>query len=347
MQVVILAGGSVPQLHPWTSAAPKPLLPFFDRPVIEHAVRLLAAHDIREITVATSHHAKHITQYLGDGSHWQVDISYSIEDTPAGTAGAVRRLQSRISDTFMVMPSDTATDFDLSAALHAHKASGAIATILVHEVDDPSRFGIVSRDETNYVTRFLEKPRSSEIFSNTVSTGIYILEPEAISSIAPDRNQDFARHIFPTLLRNQEPINACRLPGYWTDLGDILQYRNAHFDALQGKLRIDLPAVYAGEGIWVGGGVDVHPSAQIAAPVFIGSGASIGPDVIIGAHSIVGAHTRIHAGSTLSHCVIGCGATVHTGSRIVKTVVASEPIIAKPEENKISPSDLVFHSPIT
>ncbi len=347
MQVVILAGGSVPQLHPWTSAAPKPLLPFFDRPVIEHTIRLLAAHDIREIIVATAHHANDITRHLGNGSRWQVDISYCIEDTPAGTAGAIRRLQSRLSDTFMIIPSDIVTDFDLGAAIHAHKSSGSIATILVHEVDDASRFGVISWDETNNVTRFLEKPRSSEIFSNAVSTGIYILEPEVISSIAPDRAQDFARHTFPAILRNQDPINVCHLPGYWTDLGDILQYRNAHFDALQGKLRIDLPAVYAGEGIWVGDGIDLHPSAQLAAPVFIGSGASVGPDVIIGAHSVVGAHTQIQAGSTLSHCVIGCGATVYTGSQIVNTVVASEPISSIPKEDEISSSDLVFHSPIT
>ncbi len=347
MQVVILAGGSVPQLHPWTSAAPKPLLPFFDRPVIEHTIRLLASHDIREIIIATSHHAKHITQYLGDGSQWQVDITYSIEDTPAGTAGAIRGLQSRISDTFMVLPSDIVTDFDLSAAVRAHKTSGTLATILVHEIDDPSRFGVISWDENNHVTRFLEKPRSAELFSNAVSTGIYIFEPEVISSIAPGRTQDFARHTFPALLRNQDHINTCHLPGYWTDVGDILQYRTAHFDALQGKLRIDLPAVYAGEGIWVGDGVDLHPSVQLAAPVFIGSGASIGPDVVVGAHSIVGAHTQIHAGSTLSHCVIGCGATVHIGSHIVNTVVASEPIVTKPKEDDVLSSDLVFHSPIT
>ena len=324
MQAVILAGGTSAQLHPWTPCAPKPLLPFFDRPVIEHIIRLLARHEIRDLIIATSPQSRDIARHFGTGSHLNVNIRYSIENEPAGTAGAVRRLGSMISDSFLVISSDIVTDLDISAAIRAHESSGSLATVLVHTADDPTRFGTVSYDQENRITRFVEKPRSTEIFSDTVSAGIYILQPEVISSIAPFVSQDFARDTFPLLLRNGDPISACHLPGYWCDLGDALQYRNAHFDALQGKLQIDLPAVYAGEGIWVGDGVDVHPSAQLAAPVFIGSGASIGRDVVIGGNTILGANARIQDGASIARSVIGGSATIWSDTEVANTVIVGE-----------------------
>lgn len=334
MQAVILAGGNTAQLHPWTPGIPKPLLPFFDRPVTEHIIRLLARHDIRDIIITTSYLAKDMIRYFGDGSRWGVSIRYSVESEPMGTAGAVKLVQEMISDTFVVISSDIVTDLDISAALQSHKSAGSIATILLHEVEDPSRFGVVGCEDSGKVSRFVEKPRSSEAFANTISTGIYILEPEALSSISHFEAQDFARHLFPLLLRNQEPVHSSRLPGYWCDLGDLLQYRNAHFDALQGKIRLDLPAIYIGEGIWVGDGVDMHPSVQLASPIFIGSGASIGRNAVIGAHTIVGANAQIDEGAYVARSVICGGATVGRETTVADTVIAGGYTVVESEDKQ-------------
>ena len=345
MQAIILAGGSQAQLHPWAAHTPKPMLPFFDRPVTEHIIRLLARHDIRDIIITTSGRTMDVPEYFGDGSNLQVNLRYSIEDKPAGTAGAIRRVESLLTGTFIVISSDIITDLDISAAIDEHKSAGAIATVLTHQVGDPTGFGVLCWDETGKISKFVEKPRSTEVFSDTISTGIYVLEPEVISNIAPYSTQDFARHVFPLLLRNQESMHASHLPGYWCDLGDILQYRTAHFDALQGKVRIDLPAVYAGEGIWVGEGVDLHPSVQLAPSVLIGSTTSIARDAVIGKNTIIGSNSQIAAGANISHSIIGSGAAIMSEARIADTVIAGGANKVDPEQ-PIQPPQTIEQSTI-
>ncbi len=130
-------------------------------------------------------------------------------------------------------------------------------------------------------------------------------------------------NLFPLLLRNQDPVFALEPEGYWCDVGDLLQYRNAHFDALQGRIHLDLPAIHAGEGIWVGSGVDIHPTAQLSSPVFIGSGASIGRDAVLGEHTVIGANALVDAGAYVARSVIGGGSFVGGGMRVTDSVVSS------------------------
>ena len=341
MQAVILAGGNGIRLHCPTSHIPKPLMPFFDRPVMEHTVKLLAKHNIRDIIVTTSYLAKDVMRYFGDGSRWEVRIRYSIESEPMGTAGAVKLVQGMISDTFVVVSGDAVTDLNLRSALNAHKSASSIATILVHEVDDPTQFGLVGYDECGRVSKFVEKPRSTEAFTNTVSTGIYVLEPEALSSIPYNQAQDFARNLFPRLLRNLEPVHACRPEGYWCDVGDLLQYRNAHFDALRGRIRLDLPALHAGEGIWVGDGVDIHPTVQLSSPIFIGSGASIGRNAVIGEHTVIGANAFVDEGAYVARSVIGGGSFVGRDMRVTDSVISSGYAVVESDDRQPAPASRV------
>ena len=337
MQAVILAGGNAAQLHPWNTGIPKPLVPFFDRPVTEYAIRLLARHGVQDIIITTSYLAKDVARYFGDGSRWGVGIRYSIENEPMGTAGAVKLVGGMISDTFVVVSGDIITDFDISAALETHKSAGSIATILLAEADDPTQFGIVDCEESGTVSRLVEKPRCTEALTNTVSTGIYILEVEALSSIPYNEAQDFARHTFPRLIRNREPVQGLRLPGYWCDIGDLPQYRNAHFDALRGKIRLDLPAVYAGEGIWVGDEVDIHPSVQLSSPIYIGSQASIGRNAVLGEYTVVGANARIDEGACVARSVIGGGACVGKEMKVADCVIGGRYTVIESEDGRDRP----------
>lgn len=333
MQAVILAGGKGTRLHPLTTNIPKPMVPFFDRPVMEHCVKLLAKHGVKDIIVTVSYLAKDIMHYFGDGSRWGVKIRYSVESEPLGTAGGVKLVQNMINDTFIVVSGDAITDFDLSNAIEKHKSASAIASLILYEVEDPSQFGLVECTGDGKITRFLEKPKSTEIFTNTVNTGIYIMEPQVLSSIPYNEVHDFARDLFPRLMNNSEPLYGFSLDGYWCDVGNLLQYRNAHFDALHGRVKLDLPAVHVGEGIWLGEGAYIHPSVQLSSPVYLGSGVSVRRNAVLGEHSVIGADTLVDEGAWIERSVIGkrsfIGRETHISDCIIGngyTVMASENI---------------------
>ena len=323
MQAVILAGGKATRLHPLTTNIPKPLTPMFNRPVMEYALELLAKHGVREVIVTLSCLAKDILDHFGDGSKWGVDIRYSFEETPMGTAGGVKELQPLMSDTFLVLSGDIVTDIDLTEAVEYHRRKSALATILLHEAKDPTEFGVVSTDDDGRVMRFFEKPKSHEVFSHTVNTGIYILEPEVLSSIPYDMPYDFSRELFPRLLRNVEPVFACNPEGYWCDIGNFSEYRNAHFDALTGKAKINISGTEVEEGVWIGDNCDVHSTVRMSAPLFLGSSAEIRRNVTVGALSVVGDETLVDEGATVSRSIVGSGAFIGRASTIQDSVVGS------------------------
>ncbi|MEN6519903.1 MAG: NDP-sugar synthase [Armatimonadota bacterium] len=342
---MILAGGNGTRLHPLTMSAPKPLLPLFSKPVMEHSIDLLCRHGIQDIIVALSSESQEIAEHFGDGSKWGVNIRYSLEEEPKGTAGAVKLVQPYIDDTFIVVSGDAVTDFDLTAALDFHKRRSAIATMLLHQVEDPTDFGIVQHEPDGRITRFLEKPRSSEVFSSTINAGIYVLEPEALSCIPYFTVYDFARDLFPRMLRNMEPVYGCRLPGYWCDVGNLNQYRNAHFDALTGKAQLDITGSEVEPGVWIGEDAEVHQTAELVGPLFLGTGAEVRknatlkPFAVIGenslvdeaasvARSIVGSGALIGKGTRITDCVIGCGLKVNELQRMTNRVVHEDSQIA-------------------
>ncbi|MCE5314473.1 MAG: NDP-sugar synthase [Armatimonadota bacterium] len=321
MQAIILAGGKPTQLYCPTTDCPKSMVPLFDRPVMEHTIQWLARHGVKDIVVAVSHLAQDLMEHFNDGSRWGVNIRYSIESEPLGTAGAVKQARNMLDGRFLVISGDVITDFDLKAAIEYHSKTRAVATILLGEADEPTQYGVVGRDDSGRVTRIIEKPKSGEVFSNTVSAGIYICEPEVISCIPYDQSCDFAMRVFPAMLANQERIFGLKASGYWCDVGDLNNYRNLHFDALVGKLKLDLHATHIGEGIWIGERVVIDPSAELAAPVYIGDGASIGRGTKLGERTIIGEGAVIDDHANISRSVIGRKSFVGRSSRIVNCVI--------------------------
>ncbi|HOK52966.1 MAG TPA: NDP-sugar synthase [Armatimonadota bacterium] len=351
---MILAGGRGTRLHPLTMSTPKPLLPLFSKPVMEHTIELLCRHGIREIIVALSSQAHEIAEHFGDGSKWGVNIRYSLEDEPRGTAGAVKMIQPYIDGRFLVVSGDAITDFDLTMAVDYHKRKSAIATMLLHQVEDPADYGIVQQESDGRISRFLEKPKYTEIFSNIINSGIYILEPEALSSIPYFTAYDFARDLFPRMLRNLEPIYGCLLPGFWCDVGNVIQYRNAHFDALTGKAQLDITGTEVEPGVWIGEEAEIHHTAELAGPLFLGTGAEVRknaalkPFAVVGenslvdeaatvARSIVGSRALIGKGTRVTDCVIGCGYQVQELQRINNRVIQDDAHIGLISAEAIAP----------
>jgi mannose-1-phosphate guanylyltransferase/phosphomannomutase len=293
MQAVVMAGGEGSRLRPITSTRPKPLVPVVNRPILWHVLRLLKKHRIEDSYVTLHYLADQITMAFGDGSDLGVKIKYSFEDKPLGTAGSVKALEDELRGTFMVISGDVMTDYDLSELISFHKKRGAVATIGLARVENPLEYGVVLTDQDGRINKFLEKPGWSEVFSDTVNSGIYILEPEVLKKVDPEGPYDFSKELFPKLLKAGEPLFAKPMDGYWCDVGMPSQYIGAHYDILSGKTGVEIPGKPVSDKVWTEDNVEIQSGAEIIGPVLVGSrslvssGSKIGPLTCIGSNSTI------------------------------------------------------------
>ena len=214
MKAVILAGGEGTRLRPLTSNQPKPMMPIANVPMMEHIVRLLAQHGFDDIVVTVAFLANHIRNYFGDGSDFGVRMRYATEESPLGTAGSVRNAMDELDETFLVISGDVLTDFDLSAFVEAHREQQAFASIALKRVENPVEFGIVITRDDGTIERFLEKPTWGEVFSDTINTGIYVLEPGVFDHIPEGEVVDFSGDVFPAILeRGRQALRPRRSTG--------------------------------------------------------------------------------------------------------------------------------------
>lgn len=312
MKAIIMAGGEGSRLRPLTCDCPKPMVPLFDKPVMQYAVELLKKHNIRDIAATLQYLPDRVKDYFSDGAHMDVSLRYYTEKQPLGTAGSVKQAADFLDETFVVLSGDGVTDCDLTAALRKHRESKALATIVLKRVENPLEYGVVIADESGRINRFVEKPGWGEVFSDAVNTGIYILEPQVLDYIPSDRPYDFGRELFGLLLEKNLPIYGYEMQGYWCDIGDISAYIKAHMDAMNG--RIDLPMSIRPGGIYRAGSARIERGVRIEAPCFIGedvvirSGAHIGAYSVIGAGSVVGENAGIKRSILWNRVRVGAGA---------------------------------------
>ncbi|HEY8030187.1 MAG TPA: sugar phosphate nucleotidyltransferase [Gaiellaceae bacterium] len=287
MKAVVMAGGEGTRLRPLTSNQPKPLVPIVGKPCMEHIIELLKRHGFEDVIVTVAFLPQAIRSYFGTGETIGVDLGYSVEESPAGTAGSVRLAAGRLDDTFLVISGDALCDVDLGRLVDFHREKQASVTIGLKSVDNPLEFGIVVTDEDGRVERFLEKPSWGQVFSDTINTGIYVLEPEVLKHIPADRPFDFSKELFPLLLEMGRPIYGCVLDGYWQDIGNLDQYRQANFDALDEKVHLEIGGIRLRGNIWMGEGVDVHDLDAIEGPAFLGNYCRIAPEATVGPYSVL------------------------------------------------------------
>jgi mannose-1-phosphate guanylyltransferase/phosphomannomutase len=300
VKAVVMAGGEGSRLRPLTSRRPKPLAPIVNKPVMEHILDLLRAHGVRDV-VATLHYlADEIESYFGDGAGFGVGLTYIVEDTPLGTAGAVKLAEYLLRDEpFLVISGDALTDLDLTALAAAHASSGASATIALQRVPNPLEFGVVITDDRQRITRFLEKPSWGEIFSDTINTGIYMLDPSIFDYMERGKNYDFSRDLFPRMLHENKLVQGFVSENYWTDIGNLQQYQQANYDALNGRVRVTIPGIERSPGVWQGEDCRIDPEARLVAPVVLGrnviveAGATVGPESVLGNAAIVARHANL------------------------------------------------------
>ena len=329
MQVVLMAGGSGTRLRPLTLDLPKPLVPIVNKPIVGHIVDLLKSHDLKDIIVTLYYLPDLIQNYLKDGSDFGVNVSYSIEkEIPLGTAGCVKNIESSLTDTFLVISGDSLTDFDLQKAIAFHKEKKSTATIVLTRVPNPIDYGIVITEEDGQIVRFLEKPGPGEIFSDTINTGIYILEPSVLSLLPPDVEKDFSKDLFPELLAKKFPMYGYIAEGYWCDVGDLQTYRKSHYDVLEGAVKVNIPYEQKREGIWIGEG-SVVESAVLEAPLIIGNNCYIGSGVKLKNRSVIGDNVIICEKSEIEKAILWNNVYVDQKVRLVGCTIDKNVTIRK------------------
>ncbi|GAF25090.1 nucleoside-diphosphate-sugar pyrophosphorylase [Moorella thermoacetica Y72] len=323
MKAIIMAGGEGSRLRPLTCKRPKPLVPVANRPVMEYCVDLLRDLGIREVGVTLQYLPQLIEEYFGDGSDFGLHLHYFVEDKPLGTAGSVKNAAAILDETFVVVSGDALTDFDLRPAIARHKESGALATLVLTAVDNPLEYGVVITNPDGSIRSFLEKPSWGEVFSDRVNTGIYILEPEVLELIPEGRPFDFSKDLFPRLLKEKRPLYGVTLSGYWCDIGNLTQYRQAQEDILRGRVKVRVVGQDKGGGVVMGEGVEIAPGARIEGPVLIGGACHIATGAVVGPFTVLGPYTRVEEGATVRRSVLWDNVYTGEGANVRGAVVCS------------------------
>ena len=322
MKAMALAAGKGTRLFPLTGEIPKPMAPIVDTPIIEHIFVLLARHGVEEVNVNVHYLADALLTTYGETSNTDgMTVSLSREDELRGTAGGVKRLEERFEDTFVVVSGDALTDVDIGELVAFHREKGALATIALHRVYDTSEFGVVEVDEEGSILGFQEKPAPEEAISTLANTGIYVLEPRALDYVPEGTFFDFATDVFPKFLENGERFFGYQGDFYWSDIGTLAAYRQAQYDVLSGKVRVEIPGEKRGEGLWVGEDAQIHPSATIEGHVLVGRDAVVGRGVTLSGDVTVGSDCWIRPGATIKRSILLPGASVGDGAYLEDCIV--------------------------
>lgn len=304
LKAVVMAGGQGSRLRPLTCQLPKPMVPVCNRPVMEYCLELLQRHKVTHVYATLHYLADEVIAHFGNGSEFGLRMQYSVEQEPMGTAGSVGMLRDSLDGTFFVISGDALTDFDLQAALQFHKQKGSQATLVLTRVPDPLEFGVVVTDEEGAILRFLEKPTWGEVFSDTVNTGLYILEPEVLELIPSGEPFDFSQDLFPLMLERGMPLYGYVADGYWCDVGTLEKYQEAHHDLMSGRVDLTLPGALLRRDIYVGKGSRIHPGTQLEAPLVIGKNCRIREGARLLEGTVIGDNCIVEEGATLHRDVV-------------------------------------------
>ncbi len=344
-----MAGGEGTRLRPMTANQPKPLLPVVNKPIMEHVLRLLKRHGFAETVVTVQFLASLVRNYFGDGEDVGMSLQYATEEMPLGTAGSVKNAEDALqSGPFLVISGDALTDIDLSALVRYHKENGALVTVGLTRVPNPLEFGIIIVGEDGRIQRFLEKPTWGQVFSDTVNTGIYVMEPEALAKVPAGVCVDWSADVFPQLLEAGAPLYGWIADGYWEDVGTHESYLKAQADVLSGRVEADIDGFEVSPGVWVSEGAEVDPEALLSGPLCVGdyakieAGAQLREFTVVGSNVVVkeGAflhravvHNNVYVGqgATLRGCVIGKNTDVMGSARIEEGAVVGDECVIEPE----------------
>jgi len=319
------------------------MVPVANKPMMEHIIELLIRYNFRDIAVTLQYMPEIIKEYFSDGSAYDARIRYYVEDKPLGTAGSVKNAEGFLDDTFVVISGDALTDINLEEAVAFHKRKNATATLVLKRVDVPLEYGVVVTDNEGRIIRFVEKPGWSQVFSETVNTGIYILSPEIFRYIKTDKPFDFSKDLFPVLLNENKPLYGFETKDYWCDVGDVSAYIKVNEDILNGRVRLNIPAKELGRGIWVGKDTVIDKGVKLTAPCIIGSGCRIKAGTQIGGFTVIGDNNVISSYCGIKRSVIWKNCIINENVQLRGSVICNN-VHLKKDVNAYEQSVVGDHS---
>lgn len=325
-----MAGGKGSRIRPLTLSRPKPLIPVANRPMIEYVVEQVKKSGCNDLVVTLSYLKRQIKSLL-QNDYPELNIKYSVEKKPLGTAGGVKKASKYLDDTFFVLSGDVLVDVDLNELYRFHKDNKALATMVLTPVDNPSQFGIAVLDDKNQIVKFLEKPSAKEVFSKIANAGTYVLEPEIFNYIDTEKGEvDFSQDVFPHLIREKAGIYGYVYEGYWNDVGIPKTYLQANYDVLNQKIMPEPRGKKLAEGVgrlgdmWIGEDVEIGNKVRIIGPVVIGDGSSIEKNCVLGQNTVIGANVHLEKNSTIKGSVIFPDSIIKEGSYLKDCIVDSD-----------------------
>ena len=304
MKAVVMAGGEGTRLRPLTSNQPKPMVPIVGKPCMEHILELLRRHNLTDVVVTLAFMPQAIRSYFGDGESLGMNITYSVEESPLGTAGSVKQAVGEGDESLLVISGDALCDIDLTSLLEFHREKKAAVTIALKSVENPLEFGIVVTDDEGRIERFLEKPSWGQVFSDTINTGIYVLEPEVLRHVPAGEPHDFSKQLFPLLLEMGRPLYGYIADGYWQDVGDLGQYAQANFDALDQLVQLEIPGLLLRGNLWLSESAEVDDLDAIESPGFIGNYCRILPGATVGPYSVLSANVTLRERARTTRSIV-------------------------------------------
>jgi NDP-sugar pyrophosphorylase family protein len=315
LKAVILAGGEGTRLRPLTLSVPKPVVPVVDRPFLRHQLDLLATVGVRDIVFSVAYRPERVQAVFGDGRALGVRIHYAVEETPLGTGGAVRNARDHLDDVTVVFNGDVLTDVDLPAVLRAHRETGASATIVLTPVPNPSAYGLVETDPGGRILRFVEKPDPSQITTDTINAGIYVLDTRTLDLMPFGVNHSIERAFFPDLIARGDRLTGYVHRGYWIDIGTPEKYLQVHRDILRRRFPVALEAP-AAQGGWVHPTARIHAEARLEGPFYVGPGCTVDAGARLGPDATLTSGVHVEASAQVQDSVLWEGTTVGAGTQV-------------------------------
>ncbi|MFC1475307.1 sugar phosphate nucleotidyltransferase [Candidatus Zixiibacteriota bacterium] len=306
MKAIIMAGGFGTRLRPLTINTPKPMVPIGNISIMEHVANLLKKHGLTDITSLLYFQPDTIKNHFKDGSNFGINMNYVRPNEDYGTAGAVRYAVGDPSEPVLIISGDLITDFDLSEALKWHREKSSKATILLTRIDNPLAYGIVITKEDGRIERFLEKPSWGEAFSDTINTGIYILEPEVLKLIPPNTNFDFSQNLYPLLLSKKMGLYGKIMTGYWKDIGNVNEYHQVHVDLFENKLNLNF---------------NYQKQKSQKTETSQGQNVTLGKNIKFSGKVILGDDVTIEDNCSFHNCVIGNRSHIESDCEIKDTIL--------------------------
>lgn len=329
MQAFVMAAGAGTRLRPLTHSIPKPMFPIANKPVIAYTLELLKNAGINRVAINLFHHPAMIKNYFDNGQRLGLEIVYSEEKKLMGTAGGVKLMENFFKDTFVVMSGDGLTDVELGAAVNFHHRKKSLATMILKPVDSRFEYGVTLIDKQGRIKKFIEKPSWSDVFTNTVNTGIYIFEKEIFEYIPQGAFYDFGHDLWPKLLTDKKDIFAYVTSEYWCDIGNLNAYRQAQNDLLDGKIKAAIPGEKIGKSIWVGTGTKLDKRAELKGPCVIGDYCRIGAAALVGEYTVIGHQSIIEEGVKLKNCILWNNVHVEKNVQLQNCIIGNNAFISE------------------